>query len=143
MSKDEVKREYKDSEGDPLIKSRRRQMHQELLENDSLQAAGEATVLVANPTHVAVALRYKAGETPLPLITAAETGAVAMKMLEIAEQKHIPIMRNVPLARSLFKQGNVNSYIPRDLMEPVAEVIRWVASLAPEDHTSTRYEETL
>lgn len=131
MSKDEVKREYKEMEGDPLIKSQRRQLHQEMAMNDTIQQTRKATVLVTNPTRIAVALYYKdEEETPLPLITAMGQGAVARKMREVAEEEGIPIMQNVPLARDLLEHGEVHNYIPSDLILPVAEVIRWVNDLA-------------
>lgn len=129
MSKDEVKREYKEMEGDPHIKSRRKQMHQEMVMNDTMQQTRKASVLVTNPTRIAVALYYKEDETPLPVIAAMGEGAVARKMREIAEEEGIPIMQNVPLARDLLEQGEVHNYIPADLIQPVAEVMRWVNEL--------------
>ncbi len=129
MSKDEVKREYKEMEGDPLIKSQRKQLHQEMVMNDTMQQTRKASVLVTNPTRIAVALYYKEGETPLPVINAMGEGAIAKKMREIAEEEGIPIMENVPLARNLLEQGDVHNYIPSDLIQPVAEVMRWVQDL--------------
>lgn len=129
MSKDEVKREYKEMEGDPHIKSRRKQMHQEMAMNDTIQQTRKASVLVTNPTKIAIALFYEEGETPLPVITAMGQGAVAKKMREVAEQEGIPIMENVPLARELLDKGEVHNYIPSELVRPVAEVMRWVNEL--------------
>ncbi len=134
MSKDEVKREYKEMEGDPHVKSQRKQLHKEIVNSNSVNAAASATVLVTNPTHIAVALQYTEGETPLPMITAMGQGAIAAKMMEVAERNNVPIMRNVPLARALFSEGKSDDYIPRELMQPVAEVIRWVKTLSPERH---------
>ena len=129
MSKDEVKREYKESEGDPLIKSKRKQLHQEMLAQNQLSNVRKAKVLVTNPTHFAVALDYEKDRTPLPVILAKGQGILAQRMIEVAREEGIPIMRNVPLARSLFEQGTEQSYIPQDLIGPVAEVLRWVQSL--------------
>lgn len=129
MSKDEVKREYKEMEGDPHIKSRRKQMHQEMAMNDTIQQTRKASVLITNPTRIAVALYYKEDETPLPVISAMGEGAVAKKMREVAEEEGIPIMENVPLARDLLKQGEAHNYIPSELIQPVAEVMRWVNEL--------------
>lgn len=129
MSKEEVKREYKESEGDPLIKSKRKQLHQEMLSQNTLGNVRKAKVLVTNPTHFAVALDYDRETTPLPLILAKGEGALARRMIAVAEEEGIPIMRNVPLARALFEQGAENAYIPKDLIAPVAEVLRWVQSL--------------
>ena len=129
MSKDEVKREYKESEGDPHIKSKRKQLHKEMLAQNSLDNVRKAKVLVTNPTHYAVALDYEKDRTPLPLILAKGEGVLARRMMEVAKQEGIPIMRNVPLARALYRDGTENAYIPKDLIGPVAEVLRWVQSL--------------
>ena len=129
MSKDEVKREYKESEGDPLIKSKRKQLHQEMIAQNQVANTRKAKVLVTNPTHFAVALDYEKERTPLPVILARGQGALAQRMIRAAEEEGIPIMRNVPLARGLYEQGTENSYIPQDLIGPVAEVLRWVQSL--------------
>lgn len=129
MTKDEVKREYKESEGDPHIKSKRKQLHQEMLSQNSLGNVRKAKVLVTNPTHYAVALDYEQGRTPLPVILAKGEGLLAQRMIAVAREEGIPIMRNVPLARNLFENGTENAYIPKDLIGPVAEVLRWVASL--------------
>lgn len=129
MSKDEVKREYKESEGDPLIKSKRKQLHQEMIAQNQLAAVRKAKVLVTNPTHFAVALEYEKGVTPLPVVLAKGQGVLAQRMIRVAEEEGIPIMRNVPLARGLFEQGAENAYIPQALIGPVAEVLRWVQNL--------------
>lgn len=129
MTKDEVKREYKEMEGDPHIKGKRKQLHQEMLAQNTLSNVRKAKVLVTNPTHYAVALDYEKDRTPLPVILAKGEGLMAKRMMEIAREEGIPIMQNVPLARSLFAEGTENSYIPKDLIGPVAEVLRWVQSL--------------
>ena len=129
MSKDEVKREYKEMEGDPHIKSKRKQLHQELLAQNSMGNVRKAKVLVTNPTHYAVALDYEKDKTPLPVILAKGEGFLAQRMIKVAEEEGIPIMRNVPLARSLYADGTENAYIPADLIKPVAEVLKWVQSL--------------
>lgn len=129
MSIEEVKREYKDSEGDPIIKSQRKQLYNELMNQNTLGNTRKAKVLVTNPTHFAVALDYDQEKTPLPVILAKGEGALAQRMIEVAQEEGIPIMRNVPLARALYRDGTENAYIPRDLIAPVAEVLRWVQSL--------------
>ena len=129
MSKEEVKREYKESEGDPLIKGKRKQLHQEMIAQNQIANVRKAKVLVTNPTHFAVALDYEKDRTPLPVILAKGQGVLAQRMIETAREEGIPIMRNVPLARSLYEQGTENAYIPQDLIGPVAEVLRWVQSL--------------
>ena len=129
MSKDEVKREYKEMEGDPQVKGKRKQLHQEMLSQNALGNVRKAKVLVTNPTHYAVALDYEKDRTPLPVILAKGEGFLAQRMIRVAQEEGIPIMRNVPLARSLFENGTENAYIPKDLIGPVAEVLRWVQSL--------------
>lgn len=129
MSKDEVKREYKESEGDPHVKGQRKQLHKEMVMGDAPAKAKKATVLVTNPTHKAIALYYEPGETKLPVILAKGEGFVAQRMIEAAEEAGVPIMRNIPLARALFAEGKTDDYIPAEFIEPVAEVLRWVAQL--------------
>lgn len=129
MSKDEVKREFKESEGDPMIKGRRRQLHQELVAQGRMDNVRRARVLVTNPTHYAVALDYEKDRTPLPVILAKGEGEMARRMIRVAEEEGIPIMRDVALARGLFERGTENAGIPADLIGPVAEVLRWVQSL--------------
>ncbi|MDR3159255.1 MAG: type III secretion system export apparatus subunit SctU [Zoogloeaceae bacterium] len=129
MSKDEVKREYKEMEGDPHIKSRRKQLHQEMLSQNAMANVRRAKVLVTNPTHYAVALDYEEGRTPLPVVLAKGEGELAKRMIAVAKEEGIPILRQAPLARALFEEGTENAYIPKDLIGPVAEVLRWLKTL--------------
>ena len=126
MSKDEIKREYKELEGDPTIKAKRRQLHQELIQGDVEQRVKKSSVLVTNPTHLAVALFYERGATKLPIVMAKAEGDLAGYYRKIAEREGIPIMRNVMLARALYATVDIEQFIPRELLEPVAEVLRWV-----------------
>ncbi len=130
MDKDEVKREYKESEGDPQIKGQRKQLHNELASGGGGGAkVKKAKVLVTNPTHYAVAIDYEKGVTPLPVILMKGKGPLALAMIDLAKQEGIPIMRNVPLARSLYAKADEEAYIPSEFIAPVAEVLRWVQSL--------------
>lgn len=130
MSKDEVQREYKEQEGDPHVKHKRRQLHHELLAKGAVQAARQASVVVTNPTHLAVALRYDGPETtPLPLVLAKGEGALAERMKAAARAAGVPVMQNVPLARALMAQAEVEQYIPAELLEPVAELLRAVQAM--------------
>lgn len=129
MSKDEIKQEYKGMEGDPHIKSQRKSLHQELLQNDSVQSAREASVLVTNPTHYAIAIRFDEDETPLPLVTGKGEGALAQAMINAAIEAGVPVMQNIPLAHALFDEASVNQYIPGDMVEPVAAVLKLVQEL--------------
>lgn len=127
MSKDEVKREYKEMEGDPHIKGKRKQLHRELINSDPSAAVKKSSVLVTNPTHYAIAILYDGGiQTKLPVVLSKGTGAMAEQMIKVAEENNIPIMRNVPLAHALWDMAEVMQYIPSDLIEPVAEVLAWV-----------------
>jgi len=135
MSKEEIKNEYKQMEGDPQIKGQRKQLHQEMVMNDQAQSVRQADVLVTNPTHLAIAIEYKPDKTPLPVILAKGEGYLAERMMKIAEEAGVPIMRNVPLARDLWDQGEELQYIPSSLIEPVAEVLRWLRDIKEKEGT--------
>lgn len=126
MSKDEIKREYKETEGDPTIKSKRKQFHRELLQGGPVEKTKKSSVLVTNPTHYAIALFYDGVTVTLPVVLAKGVGFQAQLMKKAAMDFEIPIMENVPLAHALYDLSEVGRYIPRELIEPVAEVIRWV-----------------
>lgn len=129
MTKDEVKREYKEMEGDPRIKSKRRHLHREMMTQNMTNSVRKSTVVVTNPTHLAIALEYREGSTPLPVVRAKGENLMAKRIIEIAREEGIPIMENVPLAHALHEQASVDDYIPADLITAVAEVLRWVAQL--------------
>ena len=124
MSKDEVKQEYKEMEGDPHIKHQRKHLHQEMMQHGAVEHSRKATVVVTNPTHLAVALRYDADETPLPVVLAMGEGALAERMMQAACEAGVPVMQNIPLARALTEHAQAGQYIPSELVEPVAEVLR-------------------
>lgn len=124
MSRDEVRRELRQTEGDPCIKRQRKQLHQELQQSSALQSARTAAVIVAHAPHLAVALDYAADATPLPLILAKGEGALARAMLDAARAAGVPVVQNIPLARALTAQGESGQYIPSELVEPVAETLR-------------------
>lgn len=126
MSKDEIKREYKEMEGSPEIKGQRRRMHRELQNGSMRSDVKRSSVIVTNPTHIAVGIRYEAGETPLPLVTLMYTDAMALRIRKIAEEEGVPVLERVPLARALYQDALVDQYIPRELIEPTAEVLRWL-----------------
>lgn len=125
MSKDEIKQEYKNAEGDPHIKGKRKQMHRELNENRTLEDTRQANVLVVNPEHLAIALVYDANQDPLPMVVAKGEDGMALQMRKIAEKERIPILRNVKLARALHEQTQAFDYIPEDMMEQISEVLKW------------------
>lgn len=125
MSKEEVKNEYKEQEGDPHYKSKRKQMHKELAMGNMLRNARKADVVVVNPTRYAVAIRYDKKEKGAPVVVAKGERVMAEKIREIAKEEGIPIMRNIGLAQALMKV-EVDDIIPEDLYEAVAEVLNWV-----------------
>lgn len=129
MSRREIKQEVKENEGDPMIKSRRRQLHQEWSQQNTLAAVRRASVVVTNPTHLAIAIRYEQGEDDLPVIVAKGEDHEAALIRQAAEEAGVPIMRNVMLARGLYEQVDVDEYLPGDFFEAVAELLRWAESI--------------
>lgn len=130
MSKEEIKQEYKEMEGDPHIRQMRKHLHQEMAMQGAVASARRASVLVTNPTHLAIALFYEEGSTPLPRVLAKGEGALAEQMMRAAREAGVPVMQNIPLAHSLMREAQVDQYIPSELIEPVAEVLRLVRKLA-------------
>jgi len=128
MSKDEVKREHKESEGDPHLKGHRKQLAREMATTPPEKRVPGATVVVTNPTHYAVALYYAAGETPLPIVVAKGVDAEAARIRAIAEKSQVPIVGNPPLARALYKL-RLDDPVPEELFDAVATVLRWVGYL--------------
>ena len=130
MTKDEVKREYKEMEGSQEVKQAQRQFRNEILQGEApAKAVKKADVVVTNPTHLAVGIRYKPEESPLPKVVVSGADRIAKQIREAAVKEGIPIMENVPLARALFAKVKVDEFIPVDLVEPVAEVLKWVKAL--------------
>ena len=130
MTKDEVKREYKEMEGSAEIKQAQRQFRDEILNGpDPAAAAKKSNVVVTNPTHLAVGIRYNADEAPLPTICAIGAGETARIIRETALAEGIPIMEDRPLARELYANGKIDDFIPDSLIEPVAEVLKWAKQI--------------
>lgn len=125
MSKEEVKREYKESEGDPYVKGRRKQIHEEILSHGVREGVRKATVVVVNPTHIAVALHYERGSEYAPQVTAKGEDRMAQQIRNLAREYGVPTTRNVPLARAL-NELEVGTEIPEELYNVVAEILNWV-----------------
>jgi type III secretion protein U len=125
MSMRDIKQEYKENEGDPMIKQQRRQAHEEWSQESAAEASRSANVMVVNPTHLAIALDYDREKTPVPTVAAKGEDLVARSMREAAEEAHVPILRNVDLARTLYRDTNEGDIVPSDLFDVVAEVILW------------------
>lgn len=125
MSLRDVRQEHKENEGDPLIKQNRRQMHEEWANQNAVGAARGASVLVVNPTHIAVALDYDPDDCPVPVMTAKGEGPLAQAMRAAAEEAGVPIVRHVPVARGLYEKAGVDEVIPRDMFDAIAQIILW------------------
>ncbi len=123
MTKQEVKEEYKQTEGDPQIKSRIKQKQREMAQQRMMQNVPGADVVVRNPTHVAVALRYHPGEDAAPIVLAKGLDYLALRIVKVAEEHNIVTVENKPLARALYAQAELERMIPPELYEAVAEVM--------------------
>lgn len=132
MSIDEIKQEYKQLEGNPEIKGHRKQLAREIIFSESVNKTKKATVVVSNPTHLAVSLYFHEGETPLPIVLNKGKGYMAQEIMKIAREAGIPVMQNIPLARRLMATAAVDQYIPSELVEPVAEILLELRRLAQE-----------
>jgi len=129
MSKTEVKDEHKQTDGDPQIKARIRQIRMERARKRMMAAVPNADVVITNPTHFAVALEYKMETMPAPKVIAKGQDLVALKIREIAEANEITIVENPPLARALFSSVELDEEIPAEHFKAVAEVIGHVMRL--------------
>ena len=128
MSKQEVKDEMKQSEGDPIVKSRLRSLARDRARNRMMTAVPRATLIIANPTHFSIALKYVRDEDSAPLVLAKGQDLVALKIREIAKEHNIPVFEDIALARSMYKQVSVDSVIPSQFYQAVAELVRIVYS---------------
>ncbi|MDR2727025.1 MAG: flagellar biosynthesis protein FlhB [Deltaproteobacteria bacterium] len=123
MTKDEVKDERKQSEGDPAIKQKQKQKMMAIMARRMLQNVPKADVVITNPTHLAVALRYDTKEAPAPIVVAKGADYMAEKIKDVARKHNVPIRENVPLARALYKSVEVGDMIPEDLYKAVASIL--------------------
>ncbi|WP_136064746.1 flagellar biosynthesis protein FlhB [Modicisalibacter radicis] len=129
MTKDEIKKEHKESEGDPQVKGRIRQQQQAMARGRMMSKVPEADVIVTNPTHYAVALSYRDGEMGAPRVVAKGADAVAARIREIGDEYRIPRLEAPPLARALYRHVDLDREIPADLYTAVAEVLAWAFRL--------------
>ncbi len=129
MTKQEIKDEYKQSEGDPMIKGRLRRLRMERAQNRMMAAVPSADVVITNPTHFSVALTYDTSKMQAPLVVAKGQDLIALKIREIAKENNVPIVENPPLARALFASVEVDEEIPQVHYEAVAKVISYVYQL--------------
>ena len=129
MTKQEVKDEYKNTEGDPKIKGQQRQRMQQASQRRMMAAIPEADVVITNPTHFAVALSYKSGQGQAPIVVAKGADFLAGRIKEIARDSNVDIVENKPLARMLYYNVDLGSEIPPELYQAVAEVLAYVYQL--------------
>lgn len=123
MTKQEVKDEHKQSEGDPIVKQQQRQKMMEQMAKRMMQDVPKADVVITNPTHIAVALRYDVLEAPAPMVLAIGADHLAEKIKAIAREHNVPIRENVPLARALYKAVKVGDMIPQELFKATASIL--------------------
>jgi len=129
MSKQELRDEHKQSDGDPMIKSRLRQLRMERARKRMMASVPKATVIVTNPTHYSIALKYEHGSMEAPILVAKGVDAVAFRIRELAKTHDIPIVENPPLARALFASVEIDRPIPAEHYKAVAEIIGYVMKL--------------
>ena len=129
MTKQEIKEEYKQMEGDPQIKSKIKQKQREISQRRMMQSVGEATVVITNPTHLAVAIKYTEGEMEAPKVVAKGADNIAIKIKERAMESKVPIIENKPLARLLYETVDIDKEVPQDMYQAVAEVLAMIYKL--------------
>ena len=129
MSKDEVKQEYKQREGDPLVKARVRQVQRDISRRRMMASVPKADVVITNPTHYAVAVLYVRGEMESPMVVAKGRGFVALRIREVAEDSGVPLIENKPLARGLYRAVQIGQSIPAEFYKAVAEILAYVYTL--------------
>ncbi len=129
MSKQEIRDEYKEIEGNPLIKSKVRRMQRDLLRRRMMSQVPKATAVVVNPTHYAVAVRYKPEEMAAPLVVAKGKNYLALRIRKVAIDHEIPVVENPPLAQALYKSAEVGQQIPAHLFRAVAEILAYIYRL--------------
>lgn len=138
MTKQEVKEEYKQMEGDPQLKSKIKQKQREMSQRRMMQSVGDATVVITNPTHLAVAIKYEDGENEAPRVIAKGADNIAMKIKELAKESEVPIIENKPLARLIYNQVEIDEEIPQDMYQAVAEILAMVYKLNQKKRKVTR-----
>lgn len=129
MTKQEVKEEYKQMEGDPQIKSKIKQRQREMSQRRMMQSVGDATVVITNPTHLAIAIKYEEGKMDAPKVIAKGADNIALRIKEKALEYKVPIIENKPLARLIYDSVEIDSDIPQDMYQAVAEVLAMVFKL--------------
>lgn len=133
MTKQEVKEEYKSTEGDPQIKGRIKSKQREIARQRMLQDVPDADVVIKNPTHFAVALKYENEKQSAPVVLAKGQDYLALKIIDIAEKNNVSVVENIPLARALYATVEIGQEIPGEFYNPVAEVLAYIYSKEKKD----------
>lgn len=136
MSVEELKKEHKESDGDPFIKAKIRAIQREMAKRRMMGSIPSADVIVTNPTHYAVAIKYEKDKGRTPVVVAKGTDDLAQRIKDLANESGVPIVESPPLARSLYKHVEVNRAIPDTLFRAVAKVLAYVYSLNNQDHST-------
>jgi flagellar biosynthetic protein FlhB len=123
MSREEIKQEQKDDSGDPHLKAAIRKKQREARRRQSVRDVPKATVILTNPTHLAIAIQYEPGQMKAPRIVAKGAGVFAKNIVRIAKENNIPVLERKPLARALFKSVDVGQEIPFDFFRAIAEIL--------------------
>ena len=129
MTKQEVKEEYKQMEGDPQVKGKIKEIQRRRAQQRMMQQVPGSDVVIRNPTHFAVALRYKPDQDDAPIVLAKGQDNIALRIVQIAEENKVAVIENVPLARALYAQAELNQMIPPELYGAVAEVLVYIFKL--------------
>ena len=135
MSKEEIKEEYKQTEGDPKVKSKIKEIQRKRAMQRMMQQVPGADVVIRNPTHVAVALRYKPDHDAAPVVVAMGADELALRIVAVAEENSVAVVENIPLARALYAAVSLDREIPPDFYGPVAEILVYVLKLDQQDHS--------
>jgi flagellar biosynthetic protein FlhB len=129
MSKQEVKEEFRRNEGDPAVKAKIRQLRKERARRRMMAEVPKATVVVTNPTHYAIALKYESGKMAAPVCVAKGVDALALRIRAVAEEHEVPVVENPPLARALYASVEIDETVPPEHYKAVAQVIGYVMRL--------------
>jgi len=129
MTRKELKDEFKQTEGDPFIKSKLKERQRQLAQLRMMQSIPEATVVITNPTHLAVALKYETGEQEAPEVVAKGAGYVAEKIVQLAKEHSVPVVENEPVAQFIYKNVEIGEEIPPELYKAVAEILAMIYRL--------------
>ena len=134
MTKQEIKDEQKDTEGDPKIKARIKSIQMQMARQRMMSSVPTADVVVTNPTHYAVAIKYDKTQAPAPLVVAKGVDYLAFQIREIAKNNNVPIVENRPVARTLYNSVPVGGIIPSDMYVAVAEILAYVFRMKNENN---------